>query len=148
MEWEDIEIRLSRWLQNYVLADPPLATEELRASKPLADAKLTLQEIESAPGCYAAELMVRPHYQLPVPVSIRAPVFLRWSGYSSAFVPPPYKTRERPPKQTWPSPPKEIRTLPPKPVETPPSTVSPVTVARPWWSQAVANIRAWLGRTS
>jgi len=148
LERIDIERRLAGWLQNYVLPDPLSATEELRASKPLADAKLTLREIQSIPGRYAAELMVRPHYQLPVPASIRVELFLRMYGSGSPFVPPPYKTREPPPQQTWPSPPKEIRTPPPQQATTPPSIIPPATVSRPWWSRAVANIRARLGRTN
>jgi type VI secretion system protein ImpC len=148
MEREDIERRLAGWLQKYVLAEPSSATDELRASKPLLDAKLTLQEIQGALGCYAAKLMVRPHYQLPVPASIRVQLFLRTSGYDSVFVPPPYKMPERPPQQTWSSPPKEIGTLAPRQARTPPSIIPPATATRPWWPRAIANIRAWLGRRS
>jgi len=50
--------------------------------------------------------------------------------------------------QYEPSPPKEIRTPPPQQARTQPPIIAPGTVSRPWWSQAVANIRAWLGRTN
>ncbi|MDO5533010.1 MAG: type VI secretion system contractile sheath large subunit, partial [Sutterella sp.] len=42
----------------------PNAPEEVKAKYPLAEAKVTVEEIEGEPGCFGAKFYLRPHYQL------------------------------------------------------------------------------------
>jgi type VI secretion system protein ImpC len=55
-----------------VLADPKNATDEQRAEKPLADAKVFVEASEDDPGWYSAKFLLRPHFQLEgVDVALR-----------------------------------------------------------------------------
>ncbi|MGD0770032.1 MAG: type VI secretion system contractile sheath large subunit [Tepidisphaeraceae bacterium] len=72
MEREDIDRELNRWITTYVLADPKNATDEQRAEKPLADAKVFVEASEDDPGWYSAKFLLRPHFQLEgVDVALR-----------------------------------------------------------------------------
>jgi type VI secretion system protein ImpC len=63
-ERADIERYLADWLKGYVLGNPESAGDVTRAQKPLAAAQVLVTEIAGKPGYYAAELSLRPHYQL------------------------------------------------------------------------------------
>jgi type VI secretion system protein ImpC len=63
-ERDDMERFLSNWIVKYTLGNPGMAGEEMRASKPLAGASVTVEEVEGNPGYYTAQFLLRPHYQL------------------------------------------------------------------------------------
>jgi type VI secretion system protein ImpC len=72
MEREDMERYLSDWIKGYVLGNPAIAGDVLKAQKPLAAAEVQVEEIEGNPGFYSAKFFLRPHYQLEgVNVSLR-----------------------------------------------------------------------------
>lgn len=62
-ERADMESWLSDWISNYVTSDPN-ASEEVKAKYPLAEAKVSVEDIEGQPGYYSAKFYLRPHYQL------------------------------------------------------------------------------------
>jgi len=63
---------LQTWLSYYVDSSPETSTDEYKASHPLADAQVTLEEDESNPGYYTSKIFLRPHYQLEgLTVSLR-----------------------------------------------------------------------------
>src|SRR5262245_6159993 len=64
MERGECERWLNDWINNYVLADPANAGEESKARKPLADARVEVQEVKGKPGWYEAVAFLRPHFQL------------------------------------------------------------------------------------
>jgi type VI secretion system protein ImpC len=59
----DMEAFLTKWINQYVTADPH-ASEEVKAKFPLAEAKVEVVDVEGSPGYYAARFYLRPHYQL------------------------------------------------------------------------------------
>jgi type VI secretion system protein ImpC len=59
-----MEIWLNNWVHNYVEPNPATASEADKARKPLAEAEVTVAEIEGNPGYYSAKIYLRPHYQL------------------------------------------------------------------------------------
>lgn len=59
----DMEKWLSDWISNYVTSDPN-ANEDTKAKYPLAEAKVTVDEVEGNPGFYSAKFYMRPHFQL------------------------------------------------------------------------------------
>jgi type VI secretion system protein ImpC len=63
MEVGDCTAWLNRWINNYCV-DPNGASDEVKAKKPLADAKITVQEVKGKPGYYEAVAYLRPHFQL------------------------------------------------------------------------------------
>ncbi|MDR3160105.1 MAG: type VI secretion system contractile sheath large subunit [Spirochaetaceae bacterium] len=62
-ERADMEAFLTKWINQYVTADPH-ASEEVKAKFPLAEAKVEVVDVEGAPGYYAARFYLKPHYQL------------------------------------------------------------------------------------
>jgi len=60
--------QLTRWLQDwiyeYVDPSPANSSEEMKAKKPLADAKIEIVPDEENPGYYSARFHLRPHFQL------------------------------------------------------------------------------------
>jgi type VI secretion system protein ImpC len=64
METSDCERWLNEWIMNYVVADPALAGDELKARKPLAAAEVRVQPVAGKPGYYEAVAYLRPHFQL------------------------------------------------------------------------------------
>lgn len=62
-EREDMQRWLSDWISNYVTSDPN-ASEEIKAKYPLAEAKVTVDDVEGNPGYYSAKFYLRPHFQL------------------------------------------------------------------------------------
>ncbi len=71
-ERADMEKWLNNWIMKYVEPDPANATEEAKSRRPLAEAQVTVVDIEGDPGNYAAKIHLRPHYQLEgLSVSLR-----------------------------------------------------------------------------
>jgi type VI secretion system protein ImpC len=63
MERDDCERWLNQWIMNYVV-DPTIAGDDLKAQRPLADAKVEVKAVKGKPGWYEAVAWLRPHYQL------------------------------------------------------------------------------------
>jgi type VI secretion system protein ImpC len=63
-EREDVEKELQNWISNYVLLDPSSAGQELKAKKPLSEAKVTVHDVPGKPGHYKATMLLRPHFML------------------------------------------------------------------------------------
>ena len=61
---EDMEKWLTNWIVQYVDGDPANSSQEIKARKPLSDAKVVVQEIEDNPGYYSSTIYLKPHYQL------------------------------------------------------------------------------------
>jgi type VI secretion system protein ImpC len=55
---------LQEWINQYVDGDPTNSSEQTKARKPLADARVDIFADEENPGYYAAKFYLRPHYQL------------------------------------------------------------------------------------
>jgi type VI secretion system protein ImpC len=71
-ERRDMEIYLQNWIGNYVDGNPDSSSESTKASRPLRDAEVRVEEVEGNPGYYNARFYLRPHYQLEgVNVSLR-----------------------------------------------------------------------------
>ena len=64
MERDEIERWLQEWINLYVDGDPANSTEQTKARKPLAAAKVEIVEDEENPGYYGAKFFLRPHFQL------------------------------------------------------------------------------------
>jgi type VI secretion system protein ImpC len=64
MEVGECERWLNDWIGNYVLATPELAGDEMKARKPLADARVQVEAVPGKPGYYQAVAYLRPHFQL------------------------------------------------------------------------------------
>ncbi|HEV2946265.1 MAG TPA: type VI secretion system contractile sheath large subunit [Gemmataceae bacterium] len=64
MEVSDCQRWLNDWISNYVIANPEGAGDELKAKKPLADARVEVREVKGKPGWYEAVAWLRPHFQL------------------------------------------------------------------------------------
>ena len=63
---------LQNWLARYVDGDPDSSTDDFKATHPLADAAVEIEENEENPGYYNAKFFLRPHYQLEgLTVSLR-----------------------------------------------------------------------------
>src|SRR5262245_7043024 len=52
METSECERWLNDWIQNFVLADPSIAGDDLKARKPLAEAEVRVQPVPGKPGYY------------------------------------------------------------------------------------------------
>jgi type VI secretion system protein ImpC len=63
-EKEQLERWLNNWIVRYVDADPKNSSEQVKAMKPLAGAKVTVIPNEENPGYYSANVWLRPHFQL------------------------------------------------------------------------------------
>jgi type VI secretion system protein ImpC len=64
MSRAQVEAWLQGWLLNYVDGSPDSSSEHYKATHPLADGRVELQENEENPGYYTAKFHLRPHYQL------------------------------------------------------------------------------------
>jgi type VI secretion system protein ImpC len=72
MERDDMERWLNDWIMNYVDGDPLNSSQHTKATKPLADAQVVVEEVEDNPGYYTSKFFLRPHYQLEgLTVSLR-----------------------------------------------------------------------------
>lgn len=63
MEASDVEAWLNRWILNYVNSNAS-AGQDMKASLPLADAKIQVREIPGKPGAYHAVAWLKPWLQL------------------------------------------------------------------------------------
>ena len=63
-EKPELERWLNAWITTYVTGDPKNASEEVKAQRPLAAARITVIPDELHPGQYAANVYLRPHFQL------------------------------------------------------------------------------------
>jgi type VI secretion system protein ImpC len=71
-ERADMQRFLNNWIMNYVDGDPANSSETTKSQKPLADAMVTVEEVEGNPGYYTSKFFLRPHYQLEgLTVSLR-----------------------------------------------------------------------------
>jgi type VI secretion system protein ImpC len=69
-ERADMEMWLNKWVNNYTCDSH--ASEEFKATHPLAEAKVEVLEVEGNPGYYTSKFYLRPHYQLEgLTVSLR-----------------------------------------------------------------------------
>ncbi len=69
---EAMETWLNTWIMNYVDGDPLHSTDQIKATRPLAAAQVTVDEIEGQPGYYSSKFFLKPHYQLEgLTVSLR-----------------------------------------------------------------------------
>jgi type VI secretion system protein ImpC len=63
---------LESWLLQYVDGSPTTSSEEWKATHPLSEASVVLEEDESNPGYYSSKFYLKPHYQLEgLTVSLR-----------------------------------------------------------------------------
>ncbi len=71
-ERNDMEAWLNQWISNYVDNQPETSSEHVKASRPLREAKVVVEEVEGNPGYYTSRFYLRPHYQLEgLTVSLR-----------------------------------------------------------------------------
>jgi type VI secretion system protein ImpC len=71
-ERADMERWLDQWVTQYVDGDPDHSSEDIKARKPLREAKVEVQPVEGNPGYYSSTFWLRPHYQLEgLTVSLR-----------------------------------------------------------------------------
>jgi type VI secretion system protein ImpC len=63
MEAGDCANWLNDWIQNYVVRNPELVGDEVKAKKPLAEARIDVRPVAGKPGYYEAVAYLRPHYQ-------------------------------------------------------------------------------------
>jgi type VI secretion system protein ImpC len=69
---DDMQRWLYQWVMTYVDGMPSHSSEATKASKPLADASVVVQEVEGRPGYYTSRFYLKPHYQLEgLTVSLR-----------------------------------------------------------------------------
>ena len=64
MEEEQLRKYLQGWINKYIDGDPTNSSEQTKARKPLAAARVDVFPDEENPGYYAARFYLRPHYQL------------------------------------------------------------------------------------
>jgi len=71
MSRDNVSTYLNRWISSYVLLDDD-ASQGVKASFPLREARVDVSDIPGKPGCYKAVAYLRPHFQLDeLTVSIR-----------------------------------------------------------------------------
>jgi type VI secretion system protein ImpC len=63
MEVADCSAWLNSWINNYCV-NPAGASDETKAKRPLAEARVDVREVKGKPGWYEAVAYLRPHYQL------------------------------------------------------------------------------------
>ncbi len=59
----EVESFLNRWVMNYVVGNDD-ASQEVKAKRPLKEARIDVMEIPGKPGAYRAVAFLRPHFQL------------------------------------------------------------------------------------
>jgi len=72
MTMGQIQNWLESWLMSYVDGQPETSSDEWKATHPLAEGKVEMEENEENPGYYRAKFYLKPHYQLEgLTVSLR-----------------------------------------------------------------------------
>src|SRR5580698_7561585 len=72
MSKAQLESWLQNWLNKYVDGAPDTSSEDWKATHPLAEGKVVVEENEENPGYYSAKFFLKPHYQLEgLTVSLR-----------------------------------------------------------------------------
>ncbi len=61
-ERTDLELELNKWIGQYV-ADQENPSADVRGSRPLRTAQITVSDVEGEPGWYRVSLNVRPHFK-------------------------------------------------------------------------------------
>lgn len=61
---KQIETELESWINTYVDGSPDSSSEETKARKPLADARVEIIEDEENPGYYLGKFYLQPHFQM------------------------------------------------------------------------------------
>lgn len=64
MEVNECGVWLNDWINQYVVSNPEDVSDEIKAKKPLADAKVEVRAVKGKPGSYEAIAYLRPHFQL------------------------------------------------------------------------------------
>ena len=64
MKREQLERWLDNWLTGYIDGSPDTSPEDWKASHPLEDGRVVVEERSDQPGQYDARFYLRPHYQL------------------------------------------------------------------------------------
>jgi type VI secretion system protein ImpC len=64
MSMAGLQAYLQSWLTDYVDGSPESSSIEYKASHPLADGRVEVEENEENPGYYSAKFFLQPHYQL------------------------------------------------------------------------------------
>jgi type VI secretion system protein ImpC len=64
MSKEQLQTWLQTWLMSYVDGSPSSSSMHFKATHPLADGRVELEENEENPGYYMAKFFLQPHYQL------------------------------------------------------------------------------------
>ena len=59
-----LQKQLQTWVNKYVSANPESASEQEKAKKPLAGAKVEVIEDEENPGFYIGKFFLKPHFQM------------------------------------------------------------------------------------
>lgn len=59
-----IETELQSWINTYVDGAPESSSEETKARKPLAEARVEIIEDEENPGYYMGKFFLKPHFQM------------------------------------------------------------------------------------
>lgn len=63
MSKSQVQSFLNNWIANYVVANPD-APQSVKATRPLAEARIDVEEVAGKPGAYHAVAFLRPHFQL------------------------------------------------------------------------------------
>jgi type VI secretion system protein ImpC len=63
MSRKECEDFLNTWILQYVVGNDDVAAE-VKARKPLRDAKIEVVDVPGKPGCYRAVAFLKPHFQL------------------------------------------------------------------------------------
>ncbi len=61
---EQLQSDLQTWINKYVTANPDTASEQDKAKRPLAGAKVEIIEDELNPGYYMGKFFLKPHFQM------------------------------------------------------------------------------------
>ena len=64
MEVAQCGVWLNEWIQNYVTPNPEDVGDDVKAQKPLSEAKVEVRAVKGKPGYYEAVAYLRPHFQL------------------------------------------------------------------------------------
>jgi type VI secretion system protein ImpC len=60
---EETQVFLNRWIKNYVVSSEN-ASFEVKAKKPLSEARIDVVEVPGKPGAFRAVAFLKPHFQL------------------------------------------------------------------------------------